>query len=198
MGKSKKAAKPKAIKLKASLPGMQIQREDAVRHATVIDRGGYRANLPRQPQRRPAPRVTGGQKLSRTEVWTKLESAMKTLRAMPDKERRFFVVKCGWPDFAHDYMDAYAAVDAIVPRYQPTPQEVSEYLDVLAWMRHLERRDWQLLWWRSFENVSFGTIAKYIGRSDETARKRFENALTDVWVAANGIQIPLGKVGKSG
>lgn len=34
--------------------------------------------------------------------------------------------------------------------------------------------------------MSYGVIAKHIGRSDEAARKRFENALTDVWSAAVG------------
>lgn len=133
----------------------------------------------------PGPKVNGGRKLSRKEVWEKLESAMRTLRAMPDRERRFFAVKTGWPDFVHDYIDAYGAVEEYEPKFEPSPAQISEYLDALAWARHLERREWQMLWWRSF-GVSFGIIARKIGRSDEAARKRFENALTDVWIAANG------------
>lgn len=71
--------------------------------------------------RRPAPKVDGRTQLSRREVWEKIETAMKTLRALPDRERRFFVVKSGYPDFIRDYIDAYASVGAIAPKFQPSP-----------------------------------------------------------------------------
>lgn len=171
-------------------PGRQALPENSIisdgnMHGIITRGRNYLSLRPEQPKR-PGPKVSGNARLSRADVWGKLESAMRTLRAMPDRERRFFAVKSGYPDFVRDYIDAYASADAIAPRYQPSPQEVSEYLDILAWTRHLEQRDWKLLWWRSF-GLSFGIIADYIGRSDETARKRFENALTDVWTAANGI-----------
>lgn len=183
-----KAKRRRRNKVKTMEPGRAFKPEDSVRNGRVIDRGGtvMRMCPSQRPNRRPGAKVKGAERLSRADVWERLESAMKTLRAMPDRERRFFAVKSGYPDFVRDYIDAYAAVEAIAPRFQPTPQQVSEYLDILAWTRHLERRDWQLLWWRSF-GLSFGIIAEYIGRSDETARKRFENALTDAWTAANGI-----------
>jgi hypothetical protein len=154
--------------------------------AGIIENTSMTFRLRPELPKRPGPKIRGNARLSRSEVWEKLESAMKTLRAMPDRERRFFAVKSGYPDFVRDYIDAYASVEAIAPRYQPTPQEVSEYLEILSWSRHLAQRDWKLLWWRSF-GMSYGVMAEYIGRSDETARKRFENALTDVWTAANGI-----------
>ncbi|KAA0697695.1 hypothetical protein DTW90_18535 [Neorhizobium sp. P12A] len=111
-------------------------------------------------------------------------TAMKTLRAMPDKERRFFVMKSSSPDYIREYIDAYDPEDDVQPRFRPTPADVSDYLTALSWVRHLDRAAWRILWWRSFD-VSFGLIGKKIGRSDETARKRYETAVTDAWIAAN-------------
>ncbi|WP_409527632.1 DUF6362 family protein [Rhizobium sp. BK313] len=54
----------------------------------------------------------------------------------------------------------------------------------MSWVRHLGKPTWQILWWRSFD-LSFRLIGKYIGRSNETARKRYETAVTDAWIAAN-------------
>jgi hypothetical protein len=111
-------------------------------------------------------------------------TAMKTLRAVPDKERRFFIVRSSSPDYIRDYIDAYDPEADTQPRFQPTPADVSDYLTALSWVRHLDLAAWRILWWRSFD-VSFGLIGKKIGRSDETARKRYETAITDAWIAAN-------------
>jgi len=184
--RSKAARRRQRNKMPEMQPGMRPNVEDVVWGGGVLERGGMRMSLRPEAAKQPGPKVKGTERLSRAEVWGKLETAMKTLRAMPDRERRFFAVKSGYPDFVRDYIDAYASVEAIAPRFMPTPEQVSQYLDILAWARHLKRSDWQLLWWRSF-GVSFGVIGHYIGRSDEAARKRFENALTDVWTAANGI-----------
>lgn len=113
-------------------------------------------------------------------------TAMRTLRALPDKERRFFVVKSSSPDYIHEYIDAYNSVEEVMPKFRPSPTDVSDCLYALSWVRHMPKNMWQILWWRSFE-LSYGVIAKYIGRSDETARKRFEEAITDAWAAANGV-----------
>ena len=107
---------------------------------------------------------------------------MRTLRALPD--RRFFIVKSSSPDYVQEAVTAYAAVESIKPRFQPLTANVSKCLPALAWVRHLDRSAWQILWFRSFE-LSFGVIGKYIGRSDETARKHCETAITCVWIAAN-------------
>lgn len=123
--------------------------------------------------------------VSLLDVEDRIMRAMRTLRSMPDRERRFFVVKSGHPQHVQEYIDAYAAVEASVPRFNPTPFDVSDYLKALSWARVLNREGWKILWWRSFD-LSFGTIAKYIGRSDETARRRYKEALVDAWAAANG------------
>jgi hypothetical protein len=137
-----------------------------------------------QPPRRPAPAITQGARVSRTDVQERLITALKTLRALPDQEKRFFIVKSSSPDYVREYMDAYDPDNDYGPRFQPTPADVSDCLTALSWIRHLDKRAWQIVWWRSFD-VSFGLIGKRIGRSDETARRRFEDVITDAWIAVN-------------
>jgi hypothetical protein len=162
-----------------SVPGRAILPEDA----------GYVHNtlkMKQQPSKTPAPKIISSCRVPRSEVQERLAVAMKTLRALPDRERRFFVVKSTSPDYVHEYIDAYNSVDEVLPKFRPTPSDVSDCLVALSWVRHMRKEQWQILWWRSFE-LSFGVIATYIGRSDETARKRYEEAVTDAWCAANGI-----------
>lgn len=129
--------------------------------------------------------VTELESVSLLDVEARLLRAMQTLRALPDRELRFFVVKSGHPSHVQEYIDAYAAADIKPPRFQPTPADVSDYLRVLSWTRCLDKNAWKLIWWRSFD-ISFGRISRYIGRSDETARRRYKEAMVDVWAAANG------------
>lgn len=172
----KRKTKPKNER-KLPEPGCMVLPEDRGMVHT-------RLSLKSQPVRQPAPRVREKTRVSRTDVERRLMIAMRTLRALPDRERRFFIVKSSSPDYVQESMTAYAAVEDIGPRFQPTPSDITDCLPALAWVRHLERSAWQILWWRSFE-LSFGVIGKYIGRSDETARKRYETAVTDAWIAAN-------------
>lgn len=122
--------------------------------------------------------------VSMLDVETRLLRAMQTVRALPDRERRFFVVKSGHPDYVQEHIDAYASVEAIAPRFKPSPADVSDCLRALSWARALQKPAWKIVWWRSF-GLSFGLIAKYIGRSDETARRQYKEAIIDAWAAAN-------------
>lgn len=145
--------------------------------------GRMSLKVPETAIRRPA--VTETESVSLLDVEARLLRAMQTLRAMPDRERRFFIVKSGHPSHVQEYIDAYAAAEIKPPRFQPSPADVSDYLRVLSWTRCLDKNAWKIVWWRSFD-VSFGKIARYIGRSDETARRRYKEAVVDVWGAANG------------
>lgn len=176
----KRQDKPRAQKVRGlPAPGCMVLPEDS-RMPTG------RMKLAPQPDRQPAPPVKSKERVSRTDVERRLMTAMKTLRAVPDRERRFFIVKSSSPDYVQESVTAYAAVEDIGPRFQPTAAEVSDCLTALSWVRHLDRAAWQMLWWRSCD-LSFGVIGKYIGRSDEAARKRFETAVTDAWIAANSL-----------
>lgn len=60
-----------------------------------------------QPPRQTAPAITERSRVSRTEVAECLLTAMNTLRDLPDREKRFFIVKSFSPDYVREYMDAY-------------------------------------------------------------------------------------------
>ncbi len=120
-------------------------------------------------------------------IEARLLTAMKTIRALPDKEKRFHVVKSASLPYLQEYMDAYASSDARAPVFVPTPQDVSDCLTALSWVRHVDRKLWKIMWLRSF-GFSFGLIARYIGRSDETARRWYREGITDAWTAANGVR----------
>jgi hypothetical protein len=163
------------------VPGRGILDEDRVRRVALATRRNKRFKR----QRGPLSTETG--QYARSDVEDRILRAMKTLRALPDNERRFFVFRSGHPPHVQEQIDAYASVEATVPRFRPTPADVSGYLTSLSWVRHLPRNQWQLIWWRSFE-LSFGLMAKYTGQSDETVRRHYREAVTDAWVAANGLK----------
>lgn len=117
------------------------------------------------------------------EVETRTLRALKTIRALPDTEQRFFMYKSIWPVFAQNSMDAYNSLEE-KPKFRPKPFDVSDCLTALSWTNKLQKPEWRLVWWRSFD-VSFKQIAHRIGRSDETARKRYRDAMTEVWYVAN-------------
>ena len=108
----------------------------------------------------------------------------KTLRAVPDRERRFQEVQGSWPDYVRDVAEAYGYNDAPMPRFRPTPFDVSDMLTALSWARGLQRNEYRLAWWRSFD-LSFGQISRRIGKSDETARRYYRDVMVKLWTQAN-------------
>lgn len=121
------------------------------------------------------------------DVQARVMRAMKTLRALPDREARFLKVGSAWPSYVQEYMDAYNSVEAIAPRFNPNPFDISDFLRALDWTRHLQNPQWRLLWWRSFD-LSFGAIGRRIGQSDETVRRKFRDTMIDVWSVANSVE----------
>lgn len=117
-----------------------------------------------------------------TDVERRVLRACKTIRVLPD--RSFEHTKSAWPDFPSDPDRAYGYDEVAMPRFRPTPFDVSDCLVALEWVRGLEKPEFRLVWWRSFD-VSFRQIAARIGRSDETARRRYKDAMVKVWSNAN-------------
>lgn len=165
-------------------PGRAVLPEDRIRRAAEVlkppsKRGRRRRVL--------GPLATETVECGQTEIETRVLRAMQTLRAMPDGDRRMMSMKVGWPEYTREYLDAYGADNARMPRFRPTPADVSDYLTALSWVRHLPRYHWNLIWARSF-GYSFGVMAKFTGQSDETVRRHYREAITDVWMAANGLK----------
>lgn len=127
-------------------------------------------------------------KLTVKETEERVTRACKTVRSIPDKEIGF--LRRGQPSslswhVIHDFWDAYSPKEMVRIKFRPTPFDVSDMLTALGWCRCLTKREFRLIWWRSFDEVSFKMMAARIGRSDETARARYRDALLKVWYVAN-------------
>lgn len=122
-----------------------------------------------------------------TDVERRLMRAFKTLRVLPDRD--FVNRKSVWPEVLQSHEDAYGYTEVAMPRFRPTPFDVGDMLNALDWVRGLSKNDCRLLWWRSFD-VSFRQIGIRLGRSDETARRRYRDIMIQVWHSANKDQIP--------
>lgn len=118
------------------------------------------------------------------DVEQRLLRACKTLRALPDPDFKFRVIHNAWPDVLQAVEDAYGYTEATMPRFRPKPCDVSDCLVALEWVRVLEKREFKLIWWRSFD-ISFRHIAIRLHRSDDTARLRYRDALLKAWHEAN-------------
>jgi hypothetical protein len=90
-----------------------------------------------------------------------LYRAINTLGAQPDPDARYFVVASTWPTYARRYLDAYNADDETEVNWQPTPQDVSSYLEVLRWAYGLNRRQRRIMWYRA-DGCSLPMIADYL------------------------------------
>jgi hypothetical protein len=129
-------------------------------------------------------RRTGIPMLNIVDVERRFIRSCKTLRAVPDRERRFQKVESCWPEFVREAAEAYGYTEATMPRFRPTPFDVSDMLTALAWARKLQDNEFRMAWWRSFD-LSFGQIGRRIGKSDETARRYYRDVMIKVWTSAN-------------
>ena len=126
--------------------------------------------------------------LSVQEVEKRVMRACKTVRSLPDNEWRF--LRNGAPKSAaipviQEFMDAYDPDGKVYVRFRPTPFDVSDMLVALKWCNVLTKQDFKFIWWRSFDEVSFNMIGARIGKSDETARAYYRDALLQVWNRAS-------------
>lgn len=123
-----------------------------------------------------------------TDVERRVLRAFKTLRVLPDRD--FVNRKSMWPEVLQTHEEAYGYTEVAMPRFRPTPFDVGDMLTALDWVRGLSKNDCRMLYWRSFD-VSFRQIGIRLGRSDETARRRYRDIMIQVWHAANKDQIPM-------
>lgn len=121
------------------------------------------------------------------DVEERILRACKTIRALPDREKRFQCYSSLWPEVVQSAEDAYGYSEAIMPRFRPTPADVSDCLVALEWARPIEKRLFKLVWWRSF-GISFRHIGIRLGRSDETARQRYRDVILNIWYEAGRLQ----------
>ena len=129
------------------------------------------------------------------DVERRLLRAFKTLRAMPDPERRFFSQKSAWPEVLQNPEEAYGYSEVKMPRFRPTPFDCGDYLTALDWIRGLDASAVRLIVARSFD-FSFHQIGRRIGKSADTAGRHYKEAVRCAWVEATRLTFE-NKTGKS-
>lgn len=119
------------------------------------------------------------------DVEIRLEQAAKTERELPDKERRFLILKTSWRqiEFVRDFFintkknivgtdrETYHRIRII-----PSAKDISEMEECLKWYRAVTRSRHKdtttlgrILWARA-KGFSNYQIAKFVGKSPETVR----------------------------
>jgi hypothetical protein len=74
------------------------------------------------------------------DVTDRLEQAFKTLRNMPDKERRFLSARSNWPDYVRKYYEGgidYKSVPKI--RLVPSAEDITKMDEALEWLRWITK-----------------------------------------------------------
>lgn len=127
------------------------------------------------------------------ELEERILRACKTIRALPDPERRY--LNSGWRGdwllpVAHSVEEAYGyrtgaeeGFEAKQERFRPSPADVSDCLTALAWARSVPRRTFKLIWWRS-QGWSFRQMDLRLGRYEGGALRNYRDAMLQMWMAA--------------
>jgi hypothetical protein len=115
-----------------------------------------------------------------------LERSVLTLRALPERDRPRGIHNA-WPTVVRDVQDAYGYTQARMPRFRPTPHDVSVMLDVLGWISWLERqndgrRDAQIIVARAF-GISWWVIGERFRRGERTVRRWYDGAVARIYSA---------------
>jgi hypothetical protein len=121
------------------------------------------------------------------DIERRLMRAFKTLRALPDPERRFFNQKSAWPEVLQSFEEAYGYTEAKMPKFRPTPFDCGDYLTALDWVRGLDAPAVRLIVARSFD-YSFQQMGDRIGKSADTAARYYKDAVRYAWAVANNNQ----------
>ncbi len=166
-----------------------------IRNAAYVPRAGHI----REPQGRLRTGETDqADPLSRASIERRVLRACKTIRAIPDKERKhlYHSMDCSMWSQALDEWTAYGSETTRV-RFTPTPADLDDCLIALNWCRALDRPpevefgrrrrlarpEWQLVWSRSY-GWSFRQIGLLVGRSDKTIERWYDQALDKLHRAA--------------
>lgn len=128
--------------------------------------------------------------------WRHIERSVKTLRALPDRERGWlYHQKSMMPEPLRQFSESYgtdAAQANLRARFTPKPRDVERYLEVLGWLTDLEKqndgkRDVKILVARAC-GCSRRALADRFGRSVETIR-RWESGAVSVIAHRNAARL---------
>lgn len=122
-------------------------------------------------------------RISEAEALRRTLAAIRTMRALPDRERRFLLAgtKSAMPQYVVEFSDLVAQAeqtqDDVDPRevFKPTRADVADAVIAYGWFSQLSLLDWNV---REFEDVTARYRAGY-GRAALVDDQRFLN-----WYAA--------------
>jgi hypothetical protein len=131
-----------------------------------------------------------GERVPFPEMKARLLRACRTLRAMPDPTRKFQTLHNSWPDVVREVSESYGYTEERVPRFRPSPADVTDYLIALEWCRGLDKREFRLVWAMSY-GISYHAIGLRLasdrGRpySETRTREMCREVLLKCWANAN-------------
>ena len=124
-------------------------------------------------------------------VAARFEDAAVTSRRLPSvKVQGYFnawptIVRCQWEMLATD--------ERVVCRFQPTPKDVEDMLEVMLWVQWLEVEQRHLVWMRA-KRYGWREISIRFGCCTKTAQRRWMKSLQSVSDHLNAKQ-PMGHQG---
>lgn len=120
-------------------------------------------------------------------VAERLKRSILTLYAQPDRERGWLnSAKANWPEVVRSVNEAYGYTHPKVRRFDPSPQDVDEYLfwlDQLTVLKQQDERGFRIIkaravdepWWR---------LAQRFGCSERTVRRWFDEGVVQIHALA--------------
>lgn len=109
-----------------------------------------------------------------------VERAVKTLFALPDRERALLAQPVNsWPEVIRLARDAYGYTPPRVRRFRPTPRDVEVMLPVwawLAWLKQADADDYRLVLAVALE-TPWHVIAGRNAVSERTVRRRHDQII---------------------
>jgi len=122
------------------------------------------------------------------EIESRLNEAVHTLIALPDRDRAWLTPKAKWPETLREVADVWAnavaagAFEAMKTRRPtPSPAAIDRMIPTLRWLEYVDERDRVIIWLRAFKTPWF-KIAGMLGKSDRTAQTWYRNALEKIRV----------------
>ena len=116
--------------------------------------------------------------------------AVRTLRNLPVGQTRPMQLRSGMPEVVREQIEAYGYDKVAMPRFTPSADQIDRLDALLVWIFEAPFENPQearyLLWGRG-TRLGWKIMARHLGVSRETARKRHEQALLTlavfVWCA---------------
>ena len=125
--------------------------------------------------------------LSIDEVEERLHRAIKTLYALPEKDRMQSVAS-GMPEFMREFVESYGSDGArswlqLQAKFVPEPRDIDLMYDAFEWWKFLRKDEYQLLEARAFK-ISYSKISMVKGYSGEYWRLEYKAILQKVFERA--------------